>query len=135
MRKSVVWLAASFSLLAAGNAPGASLEAMQGAWTMDMTDCAETFETVGGKVGFKDRGSSRNTGIIVSRGKIEGPNATCTATRVHHQKDSLTVSLSCADAIMFSDMSVSFKMIDEESFERFDPVFRDVLATYHRCSR
>lgn len=135
MRKKVVWLAASLSLLAAGNAVAASLEAMQGAWTMDMTDCAETFETVGGKVRFKDRGSSRNTGIIVSRNRIEGPSATCTATRVVAKEDRLAVLLSCADEIMSGDMSFSFKMIDGESFERFDPFFKDVFATYHRCSR
>lgn len=121
-------------LAIAGNAAAASLEAIQGAWTMDLTNCADTFKTVDGQIRFQDRASSTSTGIIVSGDKITGPNSVCTAKRIQQDKDRLTVSLSCSDAVMFSDMSVSFRMIDDQRFERFDPVFSDVLDTYHRCS-
>ncbi|RJG41411.1 hypothetical protein [Mesorhizobium sp. DCY119] len=135
MREKLVALIVVSTLASAGHAMAASLEAMQGAWTMEGTDCAETFKTVDGHVRFQDRGSTLNTGIIVSGSKIAGPNQSCTATRIHQQKNHITVSLSCADAVMFSDMSVSFKIIGNDRFERFDPVFSDVLVTYHRCSR
>lgn len=101
---------------------------------MDSTTCTDTFKTVDGQLRFQDRGSSRSTGIIVSGDKITGANAVCTAKRIHQDKDRLSVSLSCADAVMFSEMSVTFRMIDDQRFERFDPVFSDVLATYHRCA-
>jgi hypothetical protein len=135
MRGKLIALVVVSTLTSAGHVMAASLEAMQGAWTMEGTDCAGTFKTVDGHVRFNDRGSTLNTGIIVSGSKIAGPNQNCTATRVHQQKNHITVSLSCADAIMFSDMSVSFRIIDKERFERFDPVFSDVVASYHRCSR
>jgi len=135
MRERLLALVVVSTIAGVGSAFAASLEAMQGAWTMEGTDCAETFKTVDGHVRFQDRGSTLNSGIIVSGSKIAGPNQSCTATRIHREKDRITVSLSCADTIMFSDMSVSFRIIDKERFERFDPVFSDVLATYRRCSR
>ncbi|GLS29062.1 hypothetical protein SAMN04488498_101606 [Mesorhizobium albiziae] len=112
----------------------ASLDALQGAWTAEGTSCTDTFKTVNGHSEFKDRGASLNSGIIVSGKKITGANAVCTAGRVREEKDRLTISMTCADTIMFSDMSVSFRIIDKDSFERFDPNFSDVLTTYHRCS-
>lgn len=119
----------------AGDASAASLEALQGAWTMDSTTCESTFKTVDGHVRFQDRGASTNTGIIVSGNKITGSNGVCTADRVRRNKDRLTVSMSCSDAVLFSQVSVSFKMIDDQHLARIDPEFSDVLATYHRCSR
>ncbi len=135
MRGKLVALVIVSALASAGHAMAASLDAMQGAWTMEGTDCAETFKTVDGHASFQDRGSTLNTGIIVSGSKIAGPNQTCTATRIHQQKKQITVSLSCSDTIMFSDMSVSFRILDKDRFERFDPIFSDVVMTYHRCSR
>lgn len=134
MRKRLTLLIVSVSTAVAGSAMADSLEAMQGAWTTVGTDCADTFKTVDGQLRFQDRGASINTGLIVSGTKIAGANQTCTANRAHREKDRITVSLSCADAIMFSDVSVSFKMIDDQTFERFDPMFSDILTTYHRCS-
>lgn len=134
MRKRLTLLIVSVSTAIAGSAMADSLEAMQGAWTTVGTECAETFKTVDGQLRFQDRGASINTGLIVSGTKIAGANQTCTANRAHREKDRITVSLSCADAIMFSDVSVSFKMIDDQSFERFDPMFSDITTTYHRCS-
>lgn len=118
-----------------GDATAASLESLQGAWTMDSTTCESTFKTVDGHVRFQDRGASTNTGIIISGNKITGSNGVCTADRVRRNKDRLTVSMSCSDAVLFSEVSVSFRMIDDQRFERIDPEFSDVLATYHRCSR
>ncbi|CAN7675350.1 hypothetical protein [Mesorhizobium sp. LjRoot246] len=62
-----------------GHAAAASMEALQGAWTMNGTGCADTFKKAGNRFEYKDRSSSLATGIIVSGSKILGPNATCKA--------------------------------------------------------
>lgn len=111
----------------------ASLEALQGAWTMGGTDCAATFEKQGGKIKFRDRTSSTTTGIIVSGSKVLWPQATCTAQKVRAGKDHLTAYLNCADAIMFSGLSVSFRIIDHDTFERYDTQFPEASVKYHRC--
>src|SRR4051812_10558754 len=99
MRKRLIWAIVSLSTALAGNAMADVLEGMQGAWTMEGTDCAATFKTVDGQVRFTDLGGSTTTGIIIAGDKITGPNASCTARKLKKYKDHMTVSLSCADAI------------------------------------
>ena len=112
----------------------APLDALQGAWTMDGTDCSETFKKVGAEVQFKDRTATQTTGIIVSGDRITAPNATCTAGRIREQKEHFSVQLNCADTVMLSSLSMSFKIIDKDNFERFDPEFPDISFTYHKCT-
>lgn len=112
---------------------GASMEALQGAWTMFGTDCEATFKKQGGEIAFRDRTASTTTGIIVSGSKVLGPQATCTAQKIHTGKDHFSAYLNCADAIMFSGVSVSFRIIDHDTFERFDSQFPEASVRYHRC--
>ena len=116
------------------DAAAAPLDALQGAWTMDGTDCAETFKKSGAEVHFSDRAATQTTGVIISGNKILGPNANCTAGRIHEEKDHFSVQLSCSDTIMFSSVSMAFRLIDKNSFERFDPSFPDISFLYHKCS-
>ena len=110
-----------------------SMEAMQGAWAMSGTDCAQVFEKVGGAVRFKDPGSSLDTGIIVSGSKVIGPNATCTAAKIRQEGDHFSVLLSCSDGVLSSSVSMSFRMIDGTHFQRFDPSFPDFSLDYVKC--
>ncbi|RUM95757.1 hypothetical protein EET67_21365 [Pseudaminobacter arsenicus] len=114
-------------------AAAAGLEGLQGAWTMDGTDCAETFIKDGAQIRFRDRASSTTTGIIVSGSKIIGSNMSCTAGSVHQEKDHFSVLLDCSDAMMFQSMSASFRVTGQDSFERFAPGFPDMSFKYHRC--
>ncbi len=116
-----------------GTAVAASMESLQGAWTMVGTSCADTFEFSGSEAKFKDRGSSLNTGIIVSGDKIAGPNATCTANHINESKGQYKVHMSCADTIMFSSVTVSFAIVDPQHFQRIDPDFPEVTEDYQKC--
>ena len=116
------------------DAAAAPLDALQGAWTMEGTDCSVTFKKVGGEVRFNDRNATQTTGIIVSGNKITAPNSNCTAGRVRQEKDHFAVQLTCSDTIMFSGLSVAFKVVDKDSFERFDPAFPDISFLYHKCT-
>jgi hypothetical protein len=116
------------------DAAAAPLDALQGAWTMDGTDCAQTFKKVGGHVRFIDRTATQTTGVLISGNKITGPNMDCTAGRIRQEKDHFAVQLSCSDAIMFNSVSMAFRLIDKNSFERFDPSFPDISFLYHKCS-
>jgi hypothetical protein len=121
------------ALAVAGQASAAALDALQGAWTMDGTDCATTFKQESGKIDYIDRTATVTTGIIITGDTIKGPNATCTTQKVRQEKDYMVASMSCADAIMFSNFSVAFRIIDAQSFERFDPSFPEASVLYHKC--
>ncbi|MER8442889.1 hypothetical protein NKH52_06765 [Mesorhizobium sp. M1066] len=116
-----------------GHAAAASMEALQGAWTMNGTGCADTFKKTGKRYEYKDRGSSQTTGIIVSGSKILGPNTTCTAEKILQKDDHFSVRLSCSDAVLFSSFSASFRVIDKTHFERFDPQFPEMSVIYYKC--
>jgi hypothetical protein len=133
---STVPLIAGFALAAIviGTAGAASLDALQGAWAMEGTDCAEVFKKADGDIQFLEANSSLNTGVIIKGSQITGPNAVCTAGRIHQEENRLTVSLSCADAVMAGGMSVSFRLLDSEHFERFDQSFPEDSTKYYKCS-
>ena len=118
---------------AVGQAAAASLDELQGAWTMEGTGCADTFKKTGGTIEFKDRGSSLNTGLIIKGSEILGPLATCTVQHIRQKKDYLSAQLSCADTIMFNTISVSFRILDATKFERFDSEFPDFSVPYNKC--
>jgi hypothetical protein len=117
-----------------GQASAAALDALQGAWTMNGTDCADTFKSVGGKVEYIDRTATVTTGLIVTGSKIEGPNGVCTAEKIRDEKDHFVASLSCADAVIVDSFSVAFKVIDAEHFQRFDPQFPEAAVIYQKCT-
>lgn len=115
-------------------ANAASMEALQGAWVMEGTDCATVFEKKDGEVRFRNPGSSLDTGIIVSGSKVVGPNATCTTSKIRSEGDHFSVLLNCADAVLSSTVSMSFRLVDGSHFERFDPSFPDFSLSYAKCS-
>jgi hypothetical protein len=126
-------LGLGLSLVAGGSASAASMEAMQGAWAMAGTDCTAVFEKVGGEIRFKDPGSSLDTGIIVSGSKVVGPSATCTTAKLSEKGDHFSILLNCADAVLSSTVSMSFRMVDATHFERFDPSFPEFSLEYVKC--
>ena len=100
---------------------------------MSGTSCSDTFEFSGGEAKFKDRGSSLNTGVIIKGDTIMGPGATCTAGRISESKGQYKVQMSCADTIMFSNVTVGFAIVDPQHFKRIDPDFPDIAEDYQKC--
>ena len=125
----------ALSLAFGGTASAASvLEGMQGGWAMAGTDCATVFEKVGDEIRYRDHpGSSLDTGIIISARKIVGPNATCSAPKVSETGDHFSIMMTCADAVLSSTVSMSFRVIDATHFERFDPNFPEFSLEYTKC--
>ena len=117
--------------MAPGTALAESCESLQGAWTLVGTSCADTFEFSGGEPKFKDRGSSMNTGVIIRGDKIVGPSSTCTASHIRESQGQYTVHMSCDDAIMFSSVTVTLKIVDPQHFDRIDPDFSE--DNYQKC--
>jgi hypothetical protein len=111
----------------------ASIKELQGAWTMDGTQCTDTFKKVGNKIEFKDRTASTSTGLLVTGSRIAGPNAACTTQSVRKQKDRLSANLTCVDSMMENSQTVTFKIVDSQTFERFDPFGDNMYVTYHKC--
>lgn len=129
----VVAFSAVCAIGSAQSALAASLEAMQGAWTMSGTTCADAFEFTGSEPKFRDRGSSLTTGVIIKGKTIYGPESTCTVGHVSENQGQYKVHMSCADSIMFSGVTVGLKVVDAEHFTRIDPDFPEVTEDYKKC--
>lgn len=129
----VMFLSGVAGLCMATSAMTASIKELQGAWTMDGTKCADTFKKVGNKIDFKDRTASTSTGLLVTGSRIAGPNAVCTTQSVRKQKDRLAANLNCVDSMMENSQTVTFKIVDSQTFERFDPFGDNMYITYHKC--
>ncbi len=115
------------------DAMAASIKELQGAWTMDGTECADTFKKVGKTIEFKDRTASTSTGLLVTGSRIAGANATCTTQSVRKQKDRLSANLNCVDSMVEDSQTVTFKIVDSKTFQRFDPFGDNMYITYHKC--
>lgn len=124
----------AMSMACLSNAFAASLDALQGAWMISSQDCAATFEQKNGSIRFRDAASSLTTGIIISGDKITGANGECRVKRVREDKGRLSLSMSCADAVLATSMSVSLRIVDRDTIEISDFVFPDEMQSYQRCA-
>jgi hypothetical protein len=129
----IAFLSSVIGLCTATSVIAASIKELQGAWTMDGTQCTDTFKKVGNKIEFKDRTASTSTGLLVTGSRIAGPNAACTTQSVRKQKDRLSANLTCVDSMMENSQTVTFKIVDSQTFERFDPFGDNMYITYHKC--
>lgn len=126
-----------FALLAvvAGTKAIAAAEgALQGAWTMEGTDCSQVFVRSDGGMKFIDRESSLNLGIIIRDDIMVGPHSSCRVGGITKHQDVFKVRLMCSTAIMFDDISVLLKVIDDNHFERIDSDFPEISRKYQKCS-
>ena len=124
------------SALVVASAAGAwadAIEALQGAWVMEINECTGAFEKVRGEIRFKDRNFASDMGFIISGSKVKGPIAGCTISQVDEENDRFSVLLSCSDALVSRKFSWSFRIIDATHFERLDPTFPDRPIAYKKC--
>jgi hypothetical protein len=130
MRAGILLASALFaaSLAAARADP---IDALQGAWVMEISDCASVFEKIDGKIRFKDRNYALDSGFIISGSNVKGPLAGCTISQVAEENDRFSILLSCSDALLSRKFSMTFRIVDETHFERLDPKSRDVM--YKQC--
>jgi len=111
-----------------------TMKEMQGAWVMDGTDCGDVFEKKGDEIRFKETDSSLDTGLIVTGDKVQAATSTCTVAKLREESDHFSVLLNCADTVLSSSASMSFRMVDATHFERFDPSFPDFSIGFSKCS-
>ncbi len=129
----VALVSSAISFCMATGAMAVTIKELQGAWTMDGTKCEDTFKKKGNKLEFTDRTASTSTGLLITGSKIIGPNATCTSKSVRKVKDRLSANLSCVDSMIESDQTVTFKIVDAKTFQRFDPFGDNLYVTYQKC--
>jgi hypothetical protein len=126
-------LAAFASILATDAAMAQSEGALQGAWSMVGTECAQTFEFSNGQAKFRDRGASVSTGIIIRGNTMIGPMSTCGIGRITQSQNLYKVRLNCASSIMFDEISVTLSLVDAQHFRRIDPDFPEIYREYQKC--
>jgi hypothetical protein len=110
-----------------------AVEALQGAWVMEFSDCTGVFEKVREEIRFKDRNYANDMGFIISGSKVMGPIAGCTISQVDEDNDRFSALLSCSDALVSRKFSWSFTIIDATHFERLDPEHPDFPTRYKKC--
>jgi predicted HAD superfamily Cof-like phosphohydrolase len=134
MNRYVVRFLSIAAVMAGSSAAMAdTLEQLQGAWVMEGTDCTQVFKHANGKTAFIDRDSSLATGLTVVGKQITTPEETCTVGKSKQDGDHVNFLLNCEDSVMFNTISTSFRMIDADTFERFETLFPDTAFTYKRC--
>ena len=110
------------------------VEALQGAWVMEISDCAGVFEKSQGQIRFKDRTYANDSGFIISGSKGKGEmGGSCTISQVDDQKDHFSALLSCSDGLVSRKFSGSFRIIDATHFERIDPEYPGSPIRYKKC--
>ena len=124
------------SVLLVASAAGAwadAIEVLQGVWVGESTDCTMVFEKIKGQVRFKDRTFAPENGFIITGNKGKGPvGGTCTISQVNEENDRFSALLSCADAVVSRNFSMSFRIIDATHFERIDERFG--VYSYKKCA-
>ena len=109
-----------------------AVEALQGAWVMEFSDCTGVFEKVREEIKFKDRNFANDSGFIISGSKAKGPmGGSCTISQTDEGNDRFSALLSCSDAVVSRKFSWSFRIIDATHFERLDTRFGDYR--YKKC--
>jgi len=113
------------------------VEQLRGAWVSEGADCTKIFEKVGDQTKFRDRSASYSldTGIIIlQKDKVKGPMGGCTISATAEKSDRFSAELQCTDGLVSRDFSMTFRIIDETHFERFDPKREYYHRVYTRCS-
>jgi hypothetical protein len=131
--KAGLLLGSALVVASAAGAWAGAVEALQGAWVMEINDCAGAFEKVRGEIKFKNRTFASDMGFIISGSKVKGPIAGCTISQVDEENDRFSALLSCADAVVSRKFSWSFRLVDGTHFERLDPTGRDRPIGYKKC--
>src|SRR3954471_21670333 len=99
------------------------VDQLKGAWVADSAECAKIFEKIGDQITFRDRSASYSLDrgiIILKNGKVKGPIGGCTGSTTTEENDRFSVRLECTDGLVSRDFSMTFRIIDETHFERFD---------------
>ena len=113
-----------------------ALDVLQGVWVDEDTDCTMVFEKIQGKVRFKSRTFATANGFIITGNKATGPvGGTCTISPSNEENGSFSAQLSCADAVVSKKFMWSFRIIDANSFERFDTLGGSAYSyKYKKCT-
>ena len=132
--KAVLLLGSALVVTSLASAWADAIEALQGAWVMESSDCTAVFEKIREKIQFKDRNyAPSDTGFIISGSKAMGPIGGCTVSQVGEDNDRFSVLLSCSDALVSRKFSRSFRIVDATHFERIDRKFGDFTVRYKKC--
>ena len=131
--KAGVLLGSALVVASVAGARADAVEALQGAWVMESSDCTGVFEQAGKQIRFKDRNFANDMGFIVSGSRVRGPIAGCTISQVDEDNDRFSALLNCSDALVSRKFSWSFRLVDADHFERLDPKRRDPTISYKKC--
>lgn len=116
-----------------GSADAASIKELQGAWTMNGTDCGDIFKRTGEAIEFKDREASTSTGLLFSDNKVTGPLAICNVKSIRRKNSHLSAQLSCETTMVMENITEIFDIVSPTEFRRFDPFGDNMYVTYKKC--
>jgi hypothetical protein len=121
------------TVVAANGALASTLDRLQGAWGGVGIPCDAVFTKKGNETVFALRDGERSAGFIVNGKNIDGAQATCKLLSSKEEAAAFKFVLACRQEIMFGNMVVILRFVDEDNLVRFDPDFPDLQSAYHRC--
>lgn len=108
---------------------------LNGAWTPNVTACADIFETHGGKaLSIKGGAGMYGDGFIVQGDKILAAAATCTIkTRKSVGPVTHLIAVCAPGSVALSMFQFSYKVTDENTIVRVFPGIEALDVAYRRC--
>lgn len=129
MRGAIIGLAAGLLLLS-GEAFAFDLS---GAWTSDRKLCDHVFSRKGNAVSFTELSDLYGSGFVVTGDAIKGKMAECRIKSRKHEGDMTTLVADCATSVMTGNYEFSYKVLDDNTLERYFPDITDMTVRYARC--
>ena len=109
---------------------------LTGLWTTALNVCDKVFVTKGKTASFSQKSELYGRGFIIEGKKIRSPRATCTITKSKESNGVLNMIASCATDIMYSDMQLSLRPLEDGKVSRVFPEFGEsgeMAFIYYRC--
>src|SRR3954471_2980715 len=112
------WLA-----LLSSAAPAAGID---GVWASDASLCSKIFVRKGNSIALSKNADLYGSGFIIERGKIRSKVARCSIKATKEDGAQVHMLAACATDVMYSDMQLSVRVVDQNKIVRIFPGLPDV---------
>lgn len=105
-----------------------------GAWTINETDCATTFEKAAGKIRLRKGQLALGSSFVVTPSRIVSPIQSCSAAGVRTTSDTTSFHLTCWNSVSLDEQDVRIKVIGPDEIEYQFPRTPELNQRFRRCS-
>jgi hypothetical protein len=107
---------------------------VSGVWASDARNCDKIFVKKGNGVFLSDDADIYGSGFVIEGRKIRGKAANCDIKTMKEDGPIVHMLATCATDIMFSNVQLSVKVVDQNRIVRLFPGMEDIQMPYERCT-